>query len=105
MRSEVHSGKAEAATEKTLTDANKSWTANTWAPGAIRIKAGAGSPQYRRITANTATKITVAEDWDPAVDDTSEYWVINKTTWVQHNDVEGDNKNADGNTNTTWNLQ
>jgi len=99
------SGTAESATANTLTDTDKNWAANTWVPGAIWIKAGTGAPQHRRIIANTATKITVAEDWVPALDATSQYWVINKTTWVQHNDVAGDNKNADGSTNITWDLQ
>ena len=101
----VDTGTAESGTANTLTDNNKSWAANTWAPGAIKIHAGTGMGQVRRVTGNTATKITVATNWSTQPDGTSIYLVVNNSTWVQHNDVANDNQNADGTTNISWDLQ
>ncbi len=41
----------------------------------------------------------------PEFDNTSEYIVNHKLTWTQFNDVPDDNKNFDGTTPITWDLQ
>ena len=91
----------------TLIDAadGKNWNANEWAPGVVKIWAGTGINQVRRITGNTATTITVATDWQTEPDSTSKYWIINTSTWEKWDDVNNDNKSDDGTTNTSWNLQ
>ena len=63
-------GRVTAATANTLTDANKTppWANDTWKDGAVRILVGTGKGQYRAITGNTGTQITVDENWNPALD-------------------------------------
>lgn len=86
-------------------DPHLHWAADTWAPGIIRILAGTGAPQARRITTNNATTITVSVNWTTVPDATSQYEVINTSTWTQFNDVASDNHSSDGTTSITWNLQ
>jgi hypothetical protein len=94
-------------TYNTLTDGNKNWSTDIWAPGVILIYGGTGEGQVRRITANNGTTITVATNWDldKTPNGTSQYVVINTSTWSELNDIEGDNQNGDGTTNITWNLE
>jgi len=98
-------GQATGASANTLADSSKSWTPNMWAPGAVEIKQGTtGGGQARRVTANTATNLTVAPNWDITPDPTSIYAVASTSTWTKVSDVADDNKNADGTTKITWDL-
>jgi len=98
------SGTASSGTASTLADTSKSWSANGWAPGVVKIQSGTGAGQVRRITSNTSTTITVTNNWSVTPDNTSVYEIINTSTWTLVNDVSNDNKNADGTTNITWDL-
>lgn len=76
------SGTASAATATTLTDSSKSWTVNQFRPAAagdysVKITACTGVPtavgQYRYITSNTATALTLVEGWAVTPDNTATY--------------------------------
>jgi len=99
------SGTASSGTANTLTDNSKGWGIDFWEPGAVVIVSGTGGGQVRRVTSNTADTITVTNNWSITPDNTSGYEVINTSTWTLINDVASDNKNADGTTNITWNLE
>ena len=99
-----NTGTVTGTSPDTLTDNTKNWGANGWAPGVVKIIAGTGAGQIRRVTENTASTLTVTPDWDtqPAGAD---YDVIKTSTWTQDTSVSGDNQNGNGTTSRTWNLQ
>jgi sporulation protein YlmC with PRC-barrel domain len=73
------SGTVTSATASTLTDTSKSWTASN--PGTtlglgfrqVWITGGTGVGQVKGIKSNTATQITLWDDWDTMPDATSTY--------------------------------
>ena len=71
----LDSGTAESGTDTTLTDSDKSWTDGEFVGKVIRILAGTGAGQWRTITGNGATSISigVGTPWSPAPDATSQY--------------------------------
>jgi len=77
------SGTATAGASTTLTDGGKSWTVNAYAGFEVRITAGTGSGQWRTITSNTATVLTVTPAWTTTPDATSVYEVYQVTSPVQ----------------------
>lgn len=88
----------------TLTDISKMWMIDEWAPGVVRIRSGTGAGQVYRIIDNTPVMIEIAYSWLTKPTG-SEYDVLNASTWTEINDVSDDNKNADGETNITWDLE
>ena len=64
----------------TLNDTAKSWTADAWAGKAVIITDGTGAGQIRAMTANSATQLTVDENWSTTPDSTSEYNICS-TAW------------------------
>lgn len=66
------SGKASSATATTLVDSSKTWTVNAYSNMLVRIIAGTGAGQLRKITSNTATALTVPT-WTVTPDATSLY--------------------------------
>jgi hypothetical protein len=68
-------GIATGGANTSLTDSNKSWTANQWADCYVRILDGTGRGQTRKISSNTSTALTVAAAWDINPDATSEYYI------------------------------
>lgn len=69
------SGTASAGGASTLTDSSKTWTVDEWANKQLYIVAGTGSGQYRTITTNTATVLTVDSAWAVQPDATSQYQI------------------------------
>jgi len=65
-----------SATSSTLTDTSKSWTTDEWENYSVYIKSGKGSRQLREIASNTATQLTVAENWTTTPDNTSKYQIF-----------------------------
>jgi hypothetical protein len=105
LTGDMDTGKTESGTANTLTDTDKSWTGDMWKPGVIRLHIGTGSLQIRRITGNTGTTITVATNWSTNPDATTEYRLINSSSWTAENGVANDNRNGDGTTtNISWDL-
>lgn len=60
-------------TQNTMNDTGASWATNEWTGGGIYISSGTGSGQYRRISTNTATQVTLQDAWDTIPDVTSTY--------------------------------
>lgn len=56
-----------------LVDSGQSWTTDEWAGYVVRIDAGTGSGQERKIKSNTSTVLTTEWDWETKPDDTSDY--------------------------------
>lgn len=67
-----------------LIDATKTWTVNAWAGCIVKIVQGTGkaeSIQYRTISSNTATQLTVSSAWTIQHDTTTEYVILASDTW------------------------
>lgn len=60
-------------TTTTINDTSKAWIASAWVNSQIRITGGTGKGQIRKISANTATGITVSVAWVVTPDATSTY--------------------------------
>jgi len=60
-------------TTTTLNNTSKNWVVNTWTNYQTRITAGTGAGQFRTISSNTATALTVSVAWTITPDATSEY--------------------------------
>ena len=67
------SGTASAGDATTLTDASKSWAVDGWDYFILVITGGTGGGQYRIISSNTATALTVSAAWAINPDATSTY--------------------------------
>lgn len=72
----IDSGTATAGGAKTITDSGKSWGTDTLIGCLIMITSGTGSGQKKVIDTNTATVITVFENWSTQPDNTSVYRII-----------------------------
>lgn len=62
-----------AGAARTLTDSGQTFTGNRYANHRLVITGGTGMGQERRIVANTATVLTIAQNWDINPDATSTY--------------------------------
>lgn len=70
----------------TLVDATKSWTVNEWAGCVVRIIGGKGVEEaqpWRVVSSNTATALTVSEDWLIEHDTTTEYVILASNKWTE----------------------
>ena len=72
----IDTGTATSGSVSTLADTAKAWTVNAYANKMVKITAGTGVGQIRRIASNTATVATVATDWATAPDATSDYEIL-----------------------------
>ncbi len=82
-------GVATSGAADALTDTNKNWPVDHWAGAWVRILAGKGAGQERRITANTVSTLTVAA-WDLAPDGTSQYAIYATPQWQDISPSSGD---------------
>lgn len=73
------SGTATAGASTTLTDSGKDWDTNEHASKELVIWKGTGASQYRTISSNTATVLTVSVAWTTNPDTTSEYYIKDVT--------------------------
>lgn len=78
----LDSGTASAGGARTLTDGTKTLTVDRYVNYEIRITAGTGIGQRRRIVANSATMYEVAIPWDTTPDATSEYSIYPDTNKI-----------------------
>ncbi|MFA5808744.1 MAG: hypothetical protein WC935_00220 [Thermoleophilia bacterium] len=69
-------GVADASASTTIVDATKSWTASRYIGSTALIFNGTGKGQYRTITANDTTSVTVDPAWGVTPDNTSEYVIL-----------------------------
>ncbi len=72
----IDQGTATSATNNTLTDTAKAWTASAHVNKVVKITGGTGAGQTRIITANTATQLTVDSNWTTNPDATSTYQIL-----------------------------
>lgn len=90
--------------DNTITDNNKAWGTNLWAPGIVWYSIFT-LMEIRRIESNTSTTVTAESNWDisPMLDTVFE--VLTTATWSLNNEITGDNISGDGTTNITWDLE
>ena len=68
----------------TLIDGTKSWTTDEWAGCVVRIFEGAGEGEWRTISSNTATVLTVSEVFDTVHSaTTSSYAILGSNKWTE----------------------
>lgn len=73
------SGTATSATNRTLVDTTKNWVTDRYRNYQIRIVAGTGIGQRRRIVANQANRLEVNSKWTTTPDATSQYQIYANT--------------------------
>ena len=66
-------GTASAGASTTLTDATRNWATDRWKFCIVQIVAGTGAGQFRYVTGNTSTILTVNTAWAVTPDTTSVY--------------------------------
>ena len=69
-------GVADASASTTIVDATKSWTVDRYIGCTALVFNGTGKGQYRIITDNDATSVTVDPAWGVTPDNTSEYVIL-----------------------------
>ena len=74
--SDYDSGTATAGATTTLTDSGKAWAVNSLVGRCITIHTGTGAGQFKRIKSNTATVITVDDQWFTTTPDSTSQYVI-----------------------------
>ena len=100
----IEEGQATGGGPQAVQDTTKNWQANQWVPGVLETHFPANT-QFRHIRKNDVNTVFVTVNFNPAIVLNTPYAIFIPTTWVPVNDVPGDNKNDDGETKTTWNLQ
>lgn len=65
-------------TTTTLNDTSKSWTTNEFADKVLIITGGTGVGQFRKISSNTSTALTISEAFATLPDGSSEYIICNE---------------------------
>ena len=65
-------------TATTLNDTGKAWTVNEHAGKALIITAGTGAGQFRAISSNTGSELTVDTAWETTPDETSAYTICDE---------------------------
>ena len=73
------SGDCDASTDFTMPDATKTWTVDQWRNFQVRITAGPGIGQKRRIVCNTLTSLEVDDKWDTSLTTSSTYEIFGDT--------------------------
>lgn len=64
-----------------LNDATKSWTSNIWAGAKVKIVAGPGLGEWRTISSNTSTALTVSPNFNVAQTTSSRYAIYDSPYW------------------------
>lgn len=82
-------GVATSGAAAALTDTNKNWPVDQWAGAWLRIIAGKGAGQARRILSNTVSTLTVGA-WHLPPDSTSEYAIYATPHWQDVSPSSGD---------------
>lgn len=76
-----------SATSVTATDTSKSWTENQWAGARVGLVYRNGIEGqvtvWKTITSNTATTITIAEEWDVTPESGSIFIIVDTPLWTE----------------------
>ncbi|HZV82827.1 MAG TPA: CxxxxCH/CxxCH domain-containing protein, partial [Geobacteraceae bacterium] len=75
-------GSATGGDNASLVDAGKSWAVDGWKNLYLQMTGGANSGQLRRITANSASSLTVADPFSAAIVAGDSYLIVPYTTTV-----------------------
>jgi len=70
------SGTATSGDATTITDSGKSWTADEYIGYVVWVYEGTNAGEYREITDNDTTSLTVSPAFSAAIDNTSKYRVV-----------------------------
>ena len=76
----------------TLVDAAKSWTTDEWIGAKVILIDGPGSEEtqnWRSITANSATALTVSPAWNIIHTTATNYVIVGSNKWVSKHDLGG----------------
>lgn len=73
---------SNSAAKGTLIDATKSWTTNQWAGCKVKIVAGPGLGEWRSISSNNSTTLTVSRNWNTTQTTASRYAIYDTDQWV-----------------------
>lgn len=82
-------GTATSGTTTTITDSGKAWTTNELVGRGVWIHTGTNSGIYRKIISNTATTITILDQYPTAITSTSQYTVGLTFDDIYQADVSG----------------
>jgi hypothetical protein len=74
----------------TLVDATKSWTTDEWAGCIAKITEGPGKGEYRTISSNTATVLTVSDAFTVTHTTTTEYVILGSNKFTDVTPTSGD---------------
>jgi GT2 family glycosyltransferase len=96
---------ANSGTATTLKRDFAGWEVDQWAGGVVDIVAGVGAGQSRRVTSNSGDTLTVSRDWATVPTEASVYRIIMPNSWTKLDDVAENNRNGQGTTNVSWNLE
>ena len=85
-------GKATSASSSAIRDSNKSWTEDQWQNCYVRLTAGSGVGQWRKISGvEAATQaLNVSPDWEILPDTTTEYVIYHTDQWQDISPGSGD---------------
>lgn len=75
IRDTLDNGTADSSTSTTLTDNSQSWDTNEYANQEVVIYDGTGAGQYRTISSNTTTALTVSTAWTTNPSTDSKYYI------------------------------
>jgi hypothetical protein len=78
---------ATSATTSTITDSAETWTPNEFVGKVVDINGGTGAGQSRKVTANTATTLTVSPDWTITPDTTTDFRINPEVLYGASNNV------------------
>lgn len=68
----------------TLTDSGKSWVANEYKNGVVEVFAGGGAGLRRSVASNTATALSLSDEWGDTVPSSANYVVTGwRNDWVR----------------------
>lgn len=65
-----------------LNDATKSWTADEWIGCVVKITGGPGEGEWRTITDNDGTSLTVDDEWTTTHTTDTEYVILGSDKWT-----------------------
>lgn len=85
----TETGTATAVGSNTLTNSGASWTVNAWAGYQVRVDSGHGVIQQIKIASNTATVLTLVENWRITPSATSTYVLEAPRPILKNSNVNG----------------
>lgn len=101
IEAEAETGTLTSAASQSATDASKSWQADQWKHWVIKITAGTGVAQTKRILGNDATSLALSSAWVTQPDATSVYEIFCNMSCVVFNHCTIDGTDVETNSGST----